>query len=84
MKSPIPSAFLPMVSKVSLFFSRGDRIRTRGILVPNVCLNLPPALYRPLWPFPLLQQFLFDTLLACVFQIKLSPFGMDVGLDSVY
>ena len=73
-----------MVSKVSLFFGRGDRIRTRGILVPNVCLNLQPALYRPLWPFPLLQQFLFDTLLPCVFQAKLSPFGVGVGLDSVY
>ena len=61
-----------------------DRIRTCGILLPNVCLNLQPALYRPFWPFPLLRQFLFNTLLPCVFQTKLSPFGMGVGLNSVY
>ena len=51
---------------------------------PNVCLNLQPALYRPLWPFPLLGRFLFNTLLPCLFQETLSPFGICVGLDSVY
>ena len=55
-----------------------------GRILPNVCRNLQPALFRPLWPFPLLGQFLFNTLLPCVFQAKLSPFGMGVGLDSVY
>ena len=34
--------------------------------------------------FLLLQQFPLNTLLPCVFQVKLSPFGMGVGLDSVY
>ena len=58
--------------------------RTPGILLPNVCRNFQTALCRPLWPFPLLRQFIFDTLLPCVFQAKLSPFGMGVGLDSVY
>ena len=42
--------------------------RTPGILLPNVCLNLQPTLFRPLWPFPLLGQFLFRTLLPCLFQ----------------
>ena len=58
--------------------------RTWASRSQNVCLNLQPALYRPLWPFPLLRQFIFDTLLPCVFQAKLSPFGIGVGLDSVY
>lgn len=34
--------------------------------------------------FLLLQQFPLNTLLPCVFQVKLSPFGMGVELDSVY
>ncbi len=51
---------------------------------PNVCLNLQPALFRPLLPFPLLGQFLFNTLLPCSFQETLSSFGICVGLDSVY
>lgn len=63
---------------------RSGGIRTHGIHIPNVCRNLQPAIFRPLWPFPLLGQFLFNTLLPCVFQAKLSSFGMGVGLDSVY
>ena len=58
--------------------------RTPGILLPNVCRNLQPTLFRPLWPFPLLGQFLFNTLLPCLFQETLSSFGICVGLDSVY
>ena len=65
-------------------FGPSVEARTPGSLLPNVCRNLQSALYRPLWPFPLLRQFIFDTLLPCVFQAKLSPFGMGVGLDSVY
>ena len=59
-------------------------VRMSGNAVPNVCRNIQPTLFRPLWPFPLLGQFLFNTLLPCVFQAKLSSFGMGVGLDSVY
>ena len=83
---------LPILN-IDIFLFRSGRVihsgprwetRTPGLMVPNVCLNLQPALYRPLWPFPLLRQFIFDTLLPCVLQAKLSPFGMGVGLDSVY
>lgn len=63
---------------------RSGGIRTHGIHIPNVCRNFQPALYRPLWPFPLLGQFLFRTLLPCLFQETLSSFGICVGLDSVY
>mgnify|MGYP001662363587 CR=1 FL=1 len=66
------------------FSGRSEVTRTPDIMLPNVCRCLQPALYRPLWPFPLLRPFLFSTLLPCVFQAKLSPFGMGVGLDSVY
>ena len=59
-------------------------VRMSGNAVPNVCRNLQPALFRPLWPFPLLRQFLFNTLLPCLFQETLSSFGICVGLDSVY
>ena len=65
-------------------FGPSGETRTPGILLPNVCRNLQPALYRPLWPFPLLGQFLFKTLLPCLFQETLSSFGICVGLDSVY
>lgn len=68
----------------SAFFGPSGATRTPGLLIPNVCLNLQPELYRPLWPFPLLRQFLFDTLLTCLFQENLSSFGICVGLDSVY
>ena len=37
-KSPIPSAFLPMVSKVGILFGRGDRTWTCGLCVPNAAL----------------------------------------------
>ena len=33
---------------------------------------------------PFLGQFLFNTLLPCLFQETLSSFGICVGLDSVY
>ena len=55
-----------------------------GRILPNVCLNLQPPLFRPLWPFPLLGRFLFRTFLPCLFQENLSSFGICVGLDSVY
>lgn len=72
------------VSPLGLTLGRSGETRTRGIHIPNVCLNLQPALFRPLWPFPLLGQFLFRTLLPCLFQETLSSFGICVGLDSVY
>ncbi|MEE0796690.1 MAG: hypothetical protein UIJ88_02545, partial [Anaerovoracaceae bacterium] len=65
----------------------GFRDFFRNLTVPvaqNVWLNLQPALYRPLWPFPLLRQFLFNTLLPCLLQETLSSFGICAGLDSVY
>ena len=65
-------------------FGPSGETRTPGILLPNVCLNLQPALFRPRWPFPLLRQFLFNTLLPCLFQETLSSFGICMGLDSVY
>lgn len=83
---------LPILN-IDIFLFRSGRVihsgprwetRTPGLMVPNVCLNLQLALYRPLWRFPLLRQVLFDTLLPCLFQGKLSPFGIGVGLDSVY
>ena len=67
-----------------LSFGPSGETRTPGILLPNVCRNLQPALYRPLWHFPLLRQFLFNTLSPCLFQGNLSSFGICVGLDSVY
>ena len=63
---------------------RGSGTRTRDILSPKVCRNLQLELYRPLWLFPLLRQFLFDTLLTCLFQENLSSFGIYMGSDSVY
>ena len=65
-------------------YGRGDRIRTCGILVPNLCLNFQRDLLRSLWRFPSLLRFLFETLLACLFQPPLSAFGICVGLNSVY
>ena len=41
---------------------------TPGLLIPNLCLNLQEALLRPLWRFPALLRFLFETLLPCLFQ----------------
>ena len=72
------------VSPLGLTLGRSGETRTRGIHIPNVCLNLQPALFRPLWPFPLLGQFFFRTLFPCLFQETLSSFGICVGLDSVY
>lgn len=68
------------------FVYNGPRWETRtpGLMVPNLCLNLQAELSRTLWRFLLLQQFLFGTLLACLFQPPLSSFGICVGLDSVY
>ena len=66
------------------FSGRSEVTRTPDIMLPNVCRNLQPTLFRPLWPFPRLGQFLFNTLLPCLFQEILSPFGICVGLDSVY
>ena len=63
---------------------RYEIVNLPGRFLPNVCRNLQPPLFRPLWPFPLLEQFLFRTLLPCLFQETLSPFGICVGLDSVY
>ena len=74
----------PLEISLQRVFGPSGAIRTLGPVNPNVCRNFQTALYRPLWPFPLLRQFIFDTLLPCVFQAKLSPFGMGVGLDSVY
>mgnify|MGYP007060931955 CR=1 FL=1 len=51
---------------------------------PNLCLNFQRGVLRPLWHFPALLRFLFRTLLACLFQPQLSPFGICVGLNSVY
>ena len=56
----------------------------RVYALPNLCLNLQEALLRSLWCFPALLRFLFETLLACLFQPPLSPFGICVGLNSVY
>ena len=66
------------------FSGRSEVTRTPDIMLPNVCRCLQPALCRPLWPFPLLGRFLFRTLLPCVFQGKIPPFGICMGLDSVY
>ena len=66
------------------FSGRSEVTRTPDIMLPNVCRCLQPALYRPLWPFPLLRQFIFDTLLPCVFQGKIPSFGICMGWDSVY
>ena len=65
-------------------FGPSDRIRTCGILHPNLCLNLQAELCRTLWHFPALLRFLFGTLLDCLFQPPLSAFGICVGLNSVY
>ena len=59
-------------------------IRTPGILIPNLCLNLQAELSRTLWRFPSLLRFLFETLLPCLFQTQLSSFEICVGLNSVY
>ena len=74
----------PLWSKFQRGFGPRWETRTPGLMVPNVCRNLQSAIFRPLWPFPLLGQFLFRTLLPCLFQETLSPFGICVGLDSVY
>lgn len=58
--------------------------RTPGLMVPNLCLNLQAELSRTLWRFLSLQQFLFGTFLPCLLQAPLSPFGICVGLNSVY
>lgn len=50
----------------------------------NLCLNLQRGVLRPLWHFPALLRFLFETLLPCLFQPPLSAFGICVGLNSVY
>ena len=55
-----------------------------GRILPNLCLNLQTGLLRPLWCFPALLRFLFETLLPCSFQTPLSSFGICVGLNSVY
>jgi len=68
----------------SFLYGRSEVIRTPGILLPNLCLNLQEALLRSLWRFPALLRFLFGTLLACLFQAPLSAFGICVGLNSVY
>ena len=63
---------------------RSGETRTHGLQLPNLCLNLQETLLRPLWCFPALLQFLFETLLPCSFQAPLSSFGICVGLNSVY
>ena len=68
----------------SFLYGRSEVIRTPGILLPNLCLNLQQDLLRPLWRFPALLRFLFGTLLPCSFQTPLSSFGICVGLNSVY
>ena len=65
-------------------YGPSDRIRTCGLMVPNLCLNLQAELSRTLWRFPSLLRFLFETLLPCLFQTQLSSFGICVGLNSVY
>ena len=74
-----PDASIP----VTLYGPRWET-RTPGLMVPNLCLNLQEALLCPLWRFPSLLRFLFGTLLPCSFQAPLSPFGICVGLNSVY
>ena len=76
--------FAPDASIPVILYGPSDRIRTCGILLPNLCLNLQRGLLCPLWRFLSLQQFLFGTLLACLFQPPLSAFGICVGLNSVY
>ena len=66
------------------FSGRSEVTRTPDIMLSNACRCLQPALYRPLWPFPLLRQFIFDILLPWLFQGKISSFGICVGSDSVY
>ena len=66
------------------FPDRSEVTRTPDIMLPNVCLNLQEALLRPLWCFPALLQFLFETLLPWLFQGKISSFGICMGWDSVY
>ena len=68
----------------SFLYGRSEVIRTPGILLPNLCLNLQTGLLHPLWRFPALLRFLFGTLLPCLFQPPLSAFGICVGLNSVY
>lgn len=68
----------------SFLHGRSEVIRTPGILLPNLCLNLQAELSRTLWRFPSLLRFLFETLLPCLFQTQLSSFGICVGLNSVY
>ena len=63
-----------------LFKLRMDRVYA----LPNLCLNLQEALLRPLWCFPALLRFLFETLLPCSLQELFSSFGICVGLNSVY
>ena len=66
------------------FSGRSEVTRTPDIMLPNLCLNLQEALLRPLWCFPALLRFLFETLLPCLFQTPLSSFGICVGWNSVY
>ena len=66
------------------FSGRSEVTRTPDIMLPNLCLNLQGAIHSPLWPFPLARPVLFGTLLPCVFQGKIQPFGICMGWDSVY
>ena len=63
----------------SFLYGRSEVIRTPGILLPNLCLNLQAELSRTLWRFLSLQQFLFGTFLPCLFQAPLSAFGICMG-----
>ena len=84
MKTPQSILLCGVCAVKTANFGPSSAARTHGLLVPNLCLNLQAELSRTLWRFLLLQQFLFGTLLACLFQPPLSSFGICVGLDSVY
>ena len=66
------------------FSGRSEVTRTPDLMLPKVCRCLQPALYRPLWPFPLARPVLSGTSLPWLFQRKIPPFGICVGWDSVY
>lgn len=72
------------LNQVQRTFGPSGATRTHDIQLPNLCLNFQRGVLRPLWHFLALLQFLFGTLLPCLFQPPLSAFGICVGLNSVY
>ena len=68
----------------STHFGPSGETRTPGILLPKMCPYFQIALLYPVQRFPMLHQFLFRTLLPCLFQGILSSLGIYVGWDSVY